>query len=201
MNRLHMISGIILVVVVTLLGGCSTLDNPAGVPANPAVGTGSVSPTPTLIFLPRSGGGPLSKDITVSQFVTALSGGLLRVHGDYLDEERGVTVRMDWCLRIAPHSISESGWFSIALDEEALAADFGPDGTVFRTPALLDMTTTGLDLSAVPEGAEVHLYWYNPATGSWELTSAKKITLSRSEGKIVCKDGEIGHFSRYGFGF
>ncbi|PIU45466.1 MAG: hypothetical protein COS95_03750 [Ignavibacteriales bacterium CG07_land_8_20_14_0_80_59_12] len=200
MKRPNMIFGIVLVAVMTLLAGCSTLDNPVGVPANPAVGTGSVSPTPTLIFLPRSGGGPLSKDITVSKFITALSGGLLKVHGEYLDEGRAVTVRTDMSLRIAPQSISESGWFSIALDDEMLAADFGPGGTAFRTPALLDMTTTGLDLSAVPEGANVHLYWYDPATASWEPMSAN-ITVSRSRGKIVCEDGEIPHFSRYGFGF
>ncbi|MBI3873405.1 MAG: hypothetical protein HY304_10065 [candidate division Zixibacteria bacterium] len=65
--------------------------------------------------------------------------------------------------------------------------DFGPDGLVFAKASRLTLQVD------IPDGSPLSLYWWNPATGIWELQQTAKV----AKGKVTF---DILHFSQYGIG-
>ncbi len=106
-------------------------------------------------------------------------------------------------LQILPGGISEDTRMSISMEDEQIAGDvhvtFGPHGTVFNPPAVLNVEVTGLDLSGInPAGIDV--YYINPQTGLWELMQRDDILVRQNEGYVKVVNAFLPHFSRYSIG-
>jgi hypothetical protein len=66
---------------------------------------------------------------------------------------------------------------------------FKPDGLVFSEPAQIELQASVL---GAEKGEVLRLFWYNPATGLWELEQEVKV-----EDAQVELEFEVDHFSRY----
>lgn len=106
-------------------------------------------------------------------------------------------------LKIPPYSIYTNTYISMSTNDEYLMGDvyltFGPHGTKFNPPALLNFKASGLNLSGIdPE--LVDIYYDNPLTGLWELMPSESITVDAVAGYIEVINAEFPHFSRYAIG-
>lgn len=106
-------------------------------------------------------------------------------------------------LTIPPYSIFTDTYISMSTDDEYLMGDvyltFGPHGTLFSPPALLDFKASGLNLSGIDPDL-VDIYYDNPFTGVWELMPSESVTVDVVAGYIEVINAEFLHFSRYAIG-
>ena len=106
-------------------------------------------------------------------------------------------------LNILPGALNEDKDISISVDDEQILGDvyltFGPHGTVFNTPALLNIEAHGLDLSGF-DPSTIQVYYDNTDTGNWELMQSSHIIVNQNEGYIKVVDAQLPHFSRYAIG-
>ena len=106
-------------------------------------------------------------------------------------------------LNIPSYSIVEDTDISMSTDDVYLMGDvyltFGPHGTKFNPPALLDLKVSGLDLSGIDPDL-VNIYYDNQETGVWELMPSKKIIVDVEAGYIEVENAQFPHFSRYAIG-
>ena len=106
-------------------------------------------------------------------------------------------------LTIPGYSIAENSYISMSTDDAFLLGDvyltFGPHGTIFNPPALLDFKVSGLNLSGVDPDL-VNVYYENEETGLWELMPSKSIIVDVEAGYIEVDDAQFPHFSRYAIG-
>ena len=106
--------------------------------------------------------------------------------------------------KVLPGSITEDLEITISTDDEELAGNifltFGPHGTDFNPPAILDIEVSGLDLSGWSHGKNhgINIFYVNE--GDWEVMKTKKITIKKNEGYLNIKGAELPHFSRYAIG-
>ena len=153
-----------------------------------------------LLELPGTAGMNLAKTSSVAssvlRWVSADSGGELEC-----GEQFG-TVTVTATLSIPENALSEGRYISMRLDDpRRLQIEFGPDGLQFNVSAKLSCTVTGLDLSFVPVGAEIKLYYCNQKTGKFEQMTSASITYDRISGTLTCLNAGIPHFSMYAFGY
>jgi hypothetical protein len=91
----------------------------------------------------------------------------------------------------------------MSLDDQVLQSNvdltFGPHGTTFLKPALLDVNVSGMDLSGLNPRDRVYL-WYVDTTGTWIRMDAKRVDVDVKKGQLRCQDGKLPHFSAYAFG-
>jgi len=189
-----------------LAAGCSTGDNPVVNTTTPAAKQEATTSAPTFIMVPRNMEvSSLAKRFSATRRIDAETGGVIRVKGKYRDADRGVKVSLDASLIILPLTLNRDAFLTMTFDESVLvtdvSVDFGPDGVSFSRPARLNLFASGLDFSAVPEGADIHLFAYDSDTNSWVQAKAAGIYMDRASGSLWCIGGEVPHFSRYGFGF
>jgi hypothetical protein len=89
---------------------------------------------------------------------------------------------------------------TISLDDEDFVGNmdvvFGPHGTVFNKPAILNVYANGLDFSGV-NVEELNIYYYEPETGLWEPMQAEFIGADAQRGEMKIINAQIPHFSRY----
>ncbi|MBN1406333.1 MAG: hypothetical protein JW956_01010 [Calditrichaceae bacterium] len=106
-------------------------------------------------------------------------------------------------LYIPPYSLYTDKYISMTTDDEYLIGDvyltFGPHGTLFSPPALLNFKASGLNLTGIDPDL-VDIYYDNPTTGLWELMPSESITVDIVAGYIEVKNAEFLHFSRYAIG-
>jgi hypothetical protein len=106
-------------------------------------------------------------------------------------------------LTIPGYSIAENSYISMSTDDAFLLGDvyltFGPHGTIFNPPALLDFKVSGLNLSGVDPDL-VNVYYENEETGLWELMPSTSIIVDVEAGYIEVDDAQFPHFSRYAIG-
>lgn len=106
-------------------------------------------------------------------------------------------------LTVQSYSIIENAYISMSTDDAFLLGDvyltFGPHGTTFNPPALLDLKVTNLDLTGVDPDL-VNVYYENEETGVWELMPSKKIEVDVEAGYIEVEEAQFPHFSRYAIG-
>jgi hypothetical protein len=160
----------------------------------------------TFIPLPKAATGLKKGGILYdSELISASKGGKLQIDYAYQGTTDKITVSIT--LTVPKYALPYDQVLTMTLDEETLTGSidvnvvFGPHGTNFLTPALLDIDTKGLDLSSLPPDADVQLYYFNPDSGNYELMGAKKETCNFKKGEIKCKGGRLPHFSRYAFGY
>jgi hypothetical protein len=160
----------------------------------------------TFIPLPKAPAGLKKGGILYdSELISARKGGKLQIDYTYQDAADKITVSIT--LTVPKYALPYDQVLTMTLDEETLTGSidvnvvFGPHGTNFLTPALLDIDTKGLDLSSLPPDADVQLYYFDPDSGNYEPMGAKKETCNFKKGEIRCKGGRLPHFSRYAFGY
>lgn len=112
----------------------------------------------------------------------------------------GVKIKFE----VMPASITEDLEITISTDDEELAGNifltFGPHGTDFNPPAILDIEVSGLDLSgwSADKNHGINIFYINE--GDWEVMKSEKITVKKNEGYLKIKGAELPHFSRYAIG-
>jgi hypothetical protein len=148
-----------------------------------------------LLELPASAGMSLAKISSAGQWIRAKSGGDVEIDEHF----RGVAVSVT--LSIPRKALSDDQYISMTLDDSKLKIDFDPNGLQFNVPAELSYTATGLDLSSLPAGAEIKLYYCNQKKGTFEEMYSASITYDRKSGTITCVNADIPHFSIYAFGY
>lgn len=181
-----------LVVAALLMGLVScTLDNPVDAPISPnAAITQAFQP----FGLPAGNG--LQKTVKVSGTITAAQGGQIS-----FEHSKG-SFAMKIVLSFGPGSVDQDMTLDMFADDEVLSATFGPAGTQFKKPGTLYIEARGLDLSGdVSQLKErLKMLYKNEITGNWEPIEGYGFQVDASTGTVVCKNGVIKHFSRYGFG-
>ena len=148
-----------------------------------------------LLGLPASAGMSLAKISSAGQWIRAKWGGDVEIDEHF----RGVAVSVT--LSIPKKALSDDQYISMTLDDSKLKIDFDPNGLQFNVPAELSYTVTGLDLSSLPDGVTLKLYYCNQKTGTFEEMNAKSITYDRKSGTITCVNADIPHFCIYAFGY
>ncbi len=74
---------------------------------------------------------------------------------------------------------------------------FGPAGTVFANPALLNIIGVNLKLKKV-NLETLGIYYHNPETGQWQqIDSEYEVIVDKEHGFLRIRDAKIPHFSRY----
>jgi len=152
----------------------------------------------TLIALPKSASQTLAKAFFASSLITHDVNGVVAINDTYLSTANN-TVSVDASLSVAANSLLQDATLSMRFDDEYLCFEFGPSGTTFATPALLNVKVTGLDLSALGAQTTGHLQYFNESQNEWTLVEADKVSIDVKSGTFTCKNGKIPHFSRYGF--
>jgi hypothetical protein len=159
----------------------------------------------TLISLPKAASNSLKKTDYDVELITATNGGKLSIAYNYQSTKGPVNVQVS--LNIPGGALQYDQYLTMALDEATLSGSvfvntiFGPHGTTFLVPALLNIHATGLDLSSLPSNVKVQLYYYNPDINTYTLMVTKSTNYNLTSGMIKCQDGQLPHFSRYAFGY
>lgn len=156
----------------------------------------------SIIQLPESASpNSLSKSSRYnSANVTVKNGGDVPVTKWGYSTKFGGYVVITMNLHFEPGTVKEDVNIAINLDTQNLTADFTPSGLEFNKPAILSASVSGLLGSSIPQGSDVGLYYING--GQYEKM-AGSVSISRWGGLInlTLTDGQIPHFSLYGFGF
>ncbi|MGA9120581.1 MAG: hypothetical protein WB699_14550 [Bacteroidota bacterium] len=144
---------------------------------------------------------PGADQLSDSVYVTPDSGGTVKVKWTNYDPAKDKLSTVSFKLRIPAGAVSSPKTISITVDKNApeISAEFGPSGTVFLTPALLDVQVTGLDLSAFSATDRIDL-WYVNASGWVGTMQYDKFKFDITRGTFAVSDLRIPHFSRYCFG-
>lgn len=154
-----------------------------------------------LLEVPAPAEVNLAKKYSVGGWVSANSGGKLEIKEQFRTKSEFKTATLTATLSIPKNGLSEDRYILMMLDDSNLQIKFNPHGLQFNVPAKLTYTATGLDLSSVPLGTEIKLYYYNAETGLFEEMRSGSITYDIKSGTVTCLDGEIPHFSIYAFGY
>jgi hypothetical protein len=188
-----------MLVAMVMLFGCATHDNPV-MPEQNATSAASLqkleSPAPILQGLPLPLWGR-SRTVSVTQHIVASQGGTISISYAYWTL-LGKCSR-DASLTIPPRALDTDMDITVALDSAVVGVRFAPEGLVFKTPALLNFSSKGLDLTNVLSGTVYSLY-YDSETGLYQQESCNRLATNVLNGSIGCANGEIPHFSRYAFG-
>jgi hypothetical protein len=153
----------------------------------------------TLIPLPA----PMWKNDPGSSstaLITSRYGGRVRVNYSY-SSVFGKRVSVSATFTVPPGSIDKDTYVTMSLDSKYIGLKFKPGGLKFKVPAELDFSASGLDLSALPFGKSVSLYYVDLLTSAFEKVKASGVSAGKFQGTIVCNNAQINHFSRYAFGY
>jgi len=102
-------------------------------------------------------------------------------------------------LHFEPGAVNEPADVCMSLDLRTFAVEFSPGIDRFTTPPVFSASARGLDLSAVPDGAAVHLYYIDDSV--CEIIPSDPILYDKAAGWLTLTNALIPHFSMYGFGF
>lgn len=151
----------------------------------------------TFISLPKSASISLQKKFD-AEYIKSGESGKLSVEKTYrnLGDKK---VSLEASLTILENSLAKNSLLTMAITDDFLCFEFGPSGTSFSKSALLNVQVEGLDFSSISELKTAHLKYFDEVNNIWVDVEADDITINVKEGKFICKNGKIDHFSRYGF--
>jgi hypothetical protein len=158
----------------------------------------SIKDLVTLIPLPT----PLwdSPGSSSTGLITGRYGGRVRVNYSYFSVF-GKRVSVSATFTVPPGAIDKDTYVTMSLDNKYIGLKFKPGGLKFKVPAELDFSASGLDLSSVPFGKSVSLYYVDLFGSTFEKVNASGVSAGKFQGTIVCNNAQINHFSRYAFGY
>ena len=149
----------------------------------------------TIYFLDfaENSANSLNKVTTKSKFINKSSG------GSFVLKASTPQFNVAFKLLVPANSIDHSKTVSMTFDDHNnlgfTEVVFGPHGTQFSSPALLDIEASGLNLSGLNPN-NVKLYYVNE-NGHWEEMVAGSVSVSIPTGTVYVNDAQIPHFSRY----
>jgi hypothetical protein len=149
--------------------------------------------TPRFVELPKSAA--IQKTFMASANISAANGGVLSIQA--VDNDDASSINYDISLTFAPGTVSNDIVASVSTDSKYMMYWFEPHGANFLKPALFVAKISGVDLSWVKNG-EVLSLWYQ-GHGGWQKMNGT-VTYNKATGYVECLNGQLPHFSRYGFG-
>ena len=151
----------------------------------------------TIISLPQSGSISLQKKYD-SEYIKKGESGKLSVEKTYrtIGDNK---VSVEASLSVLENSLDQNSRLTMAITDNFLCFEFGPSGTTFSKSALLNVEVEGLDFSSFSGLETAHLKYFDAVNNVWVDVAADDIKVDIKEGKFICKNGKINHFSRYGF--
>jgi len=181
----------VLAILFGWLMGCNS--NPVQMPDQNSAQVSSAGRQVQLLELPGTAGKNLAKksQTSGSGLISADSGGEVKVIGQFQTAT----------LTIPKNALKKDQSISMTLDDCGAQVKFSPEGLIFKKHAQLNYAATGLDLSSVPVGAVINLYYYNEISGAYEQMSSVSITYDKEAGTLTCVNGDIPHFCLYAFGY
>lgn len=185
-----------LALFVSVLAGCSNSSNPTAQMQDESAITAPVTNVSLLQLPGRSAATSLLKK-TSAVLVNPGNGGDVNVSDTFITASGG-TGTIDMTLHFEPGTVNNATMVSISLQGTTLTAEFSPSGAQFSKPAFLSASVTGLDFSLVPADANFGLYYINGSTYEKMIGT---VVVDRGAGTLTLTDGQITHFSLYGFGF
>lgn len=155
-----------------------------------------------FIYLPEFNQNTLNKISTVTRLCRVNSSTTLGMNYNYVTSNaRNVSVKID--LTVPAKALNKDEYISFTLNDSTIMTDvdltFGPHGTKFNTPALLNIDAKGLDLSGYPKNSVFQLAYYNPITRLFEIMNADQLSVNFNSGSLKLVNGKLPHFSRYCF--
>jgi ABC-type glycerol-3-phosphate transport system substrate-binding protein len=188
-----------------LISGCSkdSSVDPSDTPPtaiNPSTGDSVVVQTVKAIVWPSPN--QAETDVLVdSAYVTPNSSCTVKVKWSNWDPYHNKLSTVSFTLRVPPGAVSSPKMISITVDKNApeITAEFGPSGTVFLTPALLDVQASGIDLTGFSPSDHMDL-WYVNASGWVGTMQYDRFMFDPTRAWLLVTDIQIPHFSRYCFG-
>ena len=99
-------------------------------------------------------------------------------------------------LTVLPHSVKDTTELSLRMDKKSFDMEFGPSGTVFAKPALLNIIAVNLKLKKV-NLETLAIYYDNPETGQWQKIDSENVVVDKEHGFLRIRNAQITHFSRY----
>ncbi len=108
------------------------------------------------------------------------------------DEESGFIVSLE----VLPYSVQDTTELSLRMDKKSFNMEFGPPGTVFANPALLNIIAVNLNLKKV-NLETLAIYYDNPQTGQWQKIDSGNVVVDKEHGFLRIRTAQIPHFSRY----
>ena len=99
-------------------------------------------------------------------------------------------------LTVLPHSVKDTTELSLIMDKKRFDMEFGPPGTVFSKPALLNIIAVNLNLKKV-NLETLAIYYDNPETGQWQKIDSENVVVDKEHGFLRIRNTQITHFSRY----
>jgi len=200
---------VLALVAMVMLFGCATHENPVmpvqnaqSATANQELSAPMTTPVPILtavpilVPLPLPIAGP-QRLVSKTQRISASEGGRIEISYAYWSLLGKVSRYAR--LEIPEGALEKDTDITMAFDTQVLGLRFSPEGLVFKSPAILDFNSRGLDLRNLLAGTLYDLY-YDSETGLFERQDAYEMKTNLLKGEIDCKEGEIHHFSRYAFG-
>lgn len=193
MKRFSLLCSIAL--VAAIFSSCSNSSNPTAQMSFDEPKTAAPVSNVTLIQLPESTSpASLKKASTGQGWITPQDGGDVSVTNSYFSLLGPVSTAMT--LHFEPGTVKTPMMVSITLDSRTLTFDFAPSGAVFNKPATLSATVSGLLVSLLP--STITFYYIN---GSSYTPMPGTVVLDRRAGTLTMTDGQVPHFSLYGFGY
>jgi hypothetical protein len=132
--------------------------------------------------------------------ITPQNGGIIRYEDSY--ESANGIINIDISLRFPPNSVSDPITVSAEVSQNALTGDFsvtlGPTPNTFLKPALLTFRVTGLDPATLPSNPD-NIQFVSMDNDNFVPVPAAKIKIDIKHGSLSVVNGEIFHFSRYGW--
>ena len=99
-------------------------------------------------------------------------------------------------LTVLPHSVKDTTELSLSMNKKSFDMEFGPPGTVFAKPALLNIIAVNLNLKKV-NLETLAIYYDNPETGQWQKIDSENVVVDKEHGFLRIRNTQIPHFSRY----
>ena len=190
----------LLAVLLVILVGCNQETPVSALNDNPvperATAISASGKTIQFLAFADTRAATLSKSTTVQKYISRPNGGYL-----YLYQNHG-GIEAEFRLDVLPGAIDFSKTISMTFDDENYEGFtdivFGPHGTQFSIPALLDVNVQGLDLTGINPN-NVKLYYVND-NGLWEEMVAASIMVNVNDNNVEIIDAQLPHFSRYAIG-
>lgn len=140
----------------------------------------------------------LNKLASTSKWITYENGGVITLAYDGYESNSG-EVSIALSLEVFAETISQDTLITLAMETSSLDMVFGPHGTLFSTPAVLNLEAHGVDFNGVDPN-RVDFYYENPETGQWQAMPRDAISVNANDGTVKLINGRLPHFSRYAIG-
>ena len=150
---------------------------------------------PNWVGLPVSNFQFLAKTFSTSKLVKADKDTELIIDESYSGGPHG-EVKVIVKLKFYSGSVDQDTQITMEIDDQTGVISFSPS-MVFNKPAELYIKLEGLDLNDDDE--ENVDFVYLTVNGTYEAVEYDEIEVDTDDGELELKEGEVDHFSRYGF--